>query len=417
MGHRVTHQVCITRRLIVVALGLIVISVGLYFLLTAASWKVSNSRWEKAGFPWIIEHVDPESSAGKMFAGAARKTNTDALIVIKSGRIVFEYYSGLPVTRAGKWLSSFQGPNRLYGTASMAKSLVGSMALLVAVSDGLVRLDDPVARYIEGWDDESVRSKITVGQLASHSSGIPHGQKIGRDRSQWEVAFWSNRPDLFERVIKDVRPIFEPGTGYLYSGPAWAVLGYVVTRAIGTTTSGNVRTLLSERVMKPIGVPDTEWRIGYGKVFNADGMELYAMWGGGRYTARAVARLGQLMLSRGIWDGAELVSSIAVDEILSYAAVRNPVLKNRPVPVAGWWSNNNGALQSLSCAAYIAAGVDHQILIVVPNEDLIIVRFGRKMGRDRWEGDYWDALDLQLLVPMVRSGFLKTKRSLGNCAS
>lgn len=402
-------------RLIVLVLSVIVFSAGSLLLLAALSWNVSNSRWEKAGFPWKIDLIGPESAASKVLVDAARKTDTDALIVIKSGRLVFEYYGGLSVRRANTWLPPFQGPTRLYGTASLAKALVGSMALLVAVSDGLIDLDEPAAQYIKGWSDDSTRNAITLGQLASHSSGIPHGRKGGRDRSDWEIAFWSNRSDLFERVIEDARPIFEPGTGYLYSGPAWAILGYAVTKAIANTPSDNVQSLLSQRIMEPIGVPDTDWRIGYGKVFDADGMELYAMWSGGRYTARAVARLGQLMLNRGTWNGIELVFSGAVDEITSYVAMGVPIAKNHPVSGAGWWSNSNGALRSLPCDAYIGAGAGHQILIVVPSQDLIIVRFGGRLGHDHWGGHFWDALDRQILAPAVKSGLLRKKRSPGKC--
>jgi len=138
------------------------------------------------------------------------------------------------------------------------------------------------------------------------------------------------------------------------------------------------------------------------------------MWGGAKFTARAVARIGQLMLNRGTWNGTELVLSGAVDEITSYAATRVPVSENHPVSGAGWWSNINGVLRSLPCDAYIGAGSGQQILSVVPSEDLIIVRFGRRIGRDRWEGDFWDALDRQILAPAAKF-FTEDKRSPEKC--
>ena len=38
--------------------------------------------------------------------------------------------------------------------------------------------------------------------------------------------------------------------------------------------------------MRPIGVPDAEWSVGYGKTFTVDGLPLVGSWGGGSYTAR-----------------------------------------------------------------------------------------------------------------------------------
>ena len=57
--------------------------------------------------------------------------------------------------------------------------------------------------------------------------------------------------------------------------------------------------------MRPIGVPDEEWSVGYGQTSTVDGLPLVGSWGGGSYTARAAARVGRLMLRDGDWDGTQ----------------------------------------------------------------------------------------------------------------
>ena len=64
--------------------------------------------------------------------------------------------------------------------------------------------------------------------------------------------------------------------------------------------------------MRPIGVPDDEWSVGYGQTFTVDGLPLVGSWGGGGYTARAAARVGRLMLREGDWEGKQLLSKEAV---------------------------------------------------------------------------------------------------------
>ena len=64
-----------------------------------------------------------------------------------------------------------------------------------------------------------------------------------------------------------------------------------------------MRTLLRERIMRPIGVPDAEWSAGYGKTFTVEGLPLVGSWGGGSFTPRATARIGRLVLRDGNWDG------------------------------------------------------------------------------------------------------------------
>jgi hypothetical protein len=47
---------------------------------------------------------------------------------------------------------------------------------------------------------------------------------------------------------------------------------------------------LRERVLRPLGVPDSEWSVGYGATFTVDGLPLVATWGGGAFYTRARRR-------------------------------------------------------------------------------------------------------------------------------
>lgn len=107
-----------------------------------------------------------------------------------------------------------------------------------------------------------------------------------------------------------MRPVlFEPGSKYAYSNPGMAMLSYAITAALRGTEHTDVRTLLRQRIMRPIGVSDSDWSIGYGATYTVDDLNLVANWGGGGYTARAVARVGRLMLRKGNWQGRQSLSS------------------------------------------------------------------------------------------------------------
>jgi CubicO group peptidase (beta-lactamase class C family) len=144
---------------------------------------------------------------------AARRTT--AFLVARHNEIVYE------------WYAPGHGPWRREGTASLAKSLVGGMSLLVALSDGRVGLDDPAWKYVPLWKGDPDKSKITIRHLATHSSGIGHGRD--RDSSGWKEAFWKRKPNLFSAVLGEAPATHTPGARYLYSGPAFAVLTYAIT--------------------------------------------------------------------------------------------------------------------------------------------------------------------------------------------
>src|SRR5437868_7803088 len=99
------------------------------------------------------------------------------------------------------------------------------------------------------------------------------------------------------------------------------MLSYAVTAALRNAPEKDIRSLLRDRVLRPIGVPDAEWSVGYGRTFRVEGLPLVAAWGGGAFTPRALARLGRLVLRRGDWDGRRVLSEGAVRQVTGDAGL------------------------------------------------------------------------------------------------
>jgi len=318
---------------------------------------------------------------------AARKTT--GLLVLRNDKIVCE------------WYAPGQSAASKHYTASMAKAVVGGVSLAVALSDGRIALDDRAAKYIPQWKNDPQKSRITVRQLGSHTSGIedaeaddlPHDKLTG-----WKGDFWKRLApprDSFT-VSRDMAPVlFEPGAQIQYSNPGIALLTYTVTASLRDAPHKDIRTLLRERVMRPIGVPDEEWSIGYGQTPMVDGLPLVGSWGGGSYTARAAARVGRLMLRGGDWDGQRLLSAEAVRLVTCDAGTPGNC-------GMGWWSNNDGTHAKLPKDAFWGAGAGHQIALVVPSLNLIAVRNGEMLATAATDpGDFHQPVRRFLFEPLV----------------
>jgi CubicO group peptidase (beta-lactamase class C family) len=172
------------------------------------------------------------------------------------------------------------------------------------MNDGLISPGDLASKYIPAWRSDPLKSKITIRQLATHTSGIADAEQddIPHDRLPgWKGDFWKRAPDPFSIALHQAPVLFEPGTQYAYSNPGMAALSYAVTAAL---KGGDIFTLLKRRVLDPLGVPDSNWSIGYGRAYDLDGLKLYANWGGATFTARAAARVGQLKDAAGSLAGA-----------------------------------------------------------------------------------------------------------------
>jgi hypothetical protein len=189
--------------------------------------------------------------------------------------------------------------------------------------------------------------------------------------------------------------LFEPGTKMAYSNPGIAMLTYAVTASLRNAPHEDVRTLLRERVMRPIGVPDDEWSVGYGRTPLVDGLPLVGSWGGGSYTARAAASVGRLMLREGDWDGWRLISADAVRQVTRDVGTPG----NCGI---GWWSNSDGSYPELPRDAYCGTGAGHQIVLVVPSLNLIAVRNGDTIATAGGEPNaYHVPLRQYLFKPLV----------------
>lgn len=156
--------------------------------------------------------------------------------------------------------------------------------------------------------------------------------------------------------------------------------------------------------MDPLGVDAADWSIGYGRAYEIDGLRLYANWGGGSYTARAVARVGQLMLERGRWRGRSLIGAARVTRSVGWAGTpkqtRSP---DNPAPASGlgWWTNADGAWPGVPSDAFAGAGAGHQLLLVVPSLSLVVVRNGGRLEAGGDPEAFWGPAVRRVFAPAV----------------
>jgi CubicO group peptidase (beta-lactamase class C family) len=332
---------------------------------TAGQVAKSSSRFE-----WQTTTPEAEGMSRRkldILKDELAKRKTAALLIIRNDKIVYEWYV------AG------YGPDKKHGAASLSKPTVAGLALALLISDGKLKLDTLVAQLVAAWSDDARKRKITLRQLGSHTSGLADAEqdRLPHDKlTGWKGDFWKRLQPPHDpfTIARDMTPVvFEPGTSLQYSNPGIAMLGYAVTAALKDTAQKDIRTLLRERVMRPIGVSDQDWSVGYGQTFEVDGLPLVAGWGGGSYTARAMARIGRLLLRGGDWDGQRLLSSESVRQITGDAGLPGHC-------GIGFWTNADGRYARLPRDTYYGAGAGDQLLIVVPSLNLIVVRNGAALA-------------------------------------
>ena len=170
--------------------------------------------------------------------------------------VVGIYENGRPAVFAFGKLSaetpSAPTGNTVYEIGSISKVFTGVL-LADAVERGVVKLDDPLSKYLP----DGVRAPrrdgkgILLWHLSTHTSGLPRIPDNMNAQSNDPYKAYGTK-ELWD-FIDGVRPATEPGASYAYSNLGAGLLGTVVAKASNST----YEKLLKDRVANPLGMTDT----------------------------------------------------------------------------------------------------------------------------------------------------------------
>ena len=312
-------------------------------------WKTNTAV--EAGFKWDVgERLDSAFENGELM-------NLHSVIVVRNNRLVFErYYKGVDETWGTPLGDITFTPDTLHDLRSVSKSIV-SLLYGIALAEGKVpSIDAPLVGEFPEYDDlvnDPDRRRITVEHALTMTMGLEWNEDLPyTDPRNSEIAM-ERAPDRYWYVLS--RPIVtEPGTRWTYSGAATAVLGHLVSRGVGKSLLEYAR----EKLFDPLSITEVEW------IKGSNGEEAAAS--GLRMTPRDLAKIGQLLLNQGQWNGTQLVPSEWLAEsfkesILAFGKVKYGY--HWYLPRNHKWSNGQ----------FGAAGNGGQRLVVFPDYQLTVV--------------------------------------------
>ncbi len=225
------------------------------------------------------------------------------VLVARDGRVLLEKGYGM----ASHELRVPAAPSHRFRVASVSKAFT-DVAVLRLVDQGVVSWDDPVSTYLP---DFPRGSEITLRQLATNRSGIPHINDL-----PWYDQFTFREWPLEEIVGRvGAEPLdFEPGADSNYSNGGFAVLARVIEIATGAPFGAALRDL----VFDPAGMVDTgheghnelvpglahAYTLGLDGVVPAPYVEMSVKVGGGSAysTARDIFRFDRALVEGGLLE-------------------------------------------------------------------------------------------------------------------
>jgi CubicO group peptidase (beta-lactamase class C family) len=274
----------------------------------------------------------------------AEALGTRAVVIVKDGELVAERYA-----------DGFDADTPQLGW-SMSKS-VASLMTGVLVEQGVVSLDDD--RLRPEWTDQ--RADITIEQLLRMTAGLEWDETYDLGTPITRMLYLE--PDM-GAYVASLPLAHEPGTEQLYSSGSTNVLCSVLAERTGLGADLPRKTLLG-----PLGLSSATFEP------DAAGTPVCSsyLWA----TPRDWAAIGQFALQNGQWNGERLLPENWMRQSLTVTDARTT---DDPGFGMGWRTNTmpDGSLRwpGLPPDTFYAAGHDGQKVIIVPSEQLVVVRMG-----------------------------------------
>ena len=277
------------------------------------------------------------------------------LVVLKDGVLVHQsYYKGEQAEdRHTSW--------------SVAKSYIATMIGMAVLDGTIASLDDPVAKYSKSFKGSDF-GDTSLRHLLMMSSGIQFVEDYETKNSDMRKLFFSvfvhnKDPDKSIRRYKRTK---EPGQELHYISPNTHVLSAVLRDAYGMSIS----ELADKKIFKPLGMASAYWSKSNNK---ASGKEI----GYCCLNTRALdyAKLGQLYLQDGIWEGQRLLPEGWTD------FVRTPVTQTHKPGKGPYFRLGYGHHFWLppveyggTDGVYYAGGYNGQMIWIDPRRNIVIVQ-------------------------------------------
>ena len=283
---------------------------------------------------------------------------TVAFVIIKDNQLLFErYYENY-------------SDSSLTNSWSMAKTII-SVLIGSAIKEGKIEsMDDKAEKYLPHLKG----SNITIRHLLAMSSDMSFAEQYINPFGFAAKALYGE--DDFS-LVKKYKPLGNPMQVFDYESGNTLLLSYILKAATGKSVS----EYASEKLWKPLGAE-------HAALWSLDGKEgnerAFCCFNS---NAPDFARIGQLYLNKGIWKGDTLIDPAYVNATTEFAPLKLEGGEANNQYAYHWWATNFNNEK-----IFYDRGINGQYIFVIPSQNAVVVRLGRKRDKEKQQGVPLDAI-------------------------
>jgi CubicO group peptidase (beta-lactamase class C family) len=312
-----------------------------------------DDGWPVAPDDRLIDRGALCRMADRLVASGA---NVHAVLVARGGRLVFErYFTGPDEVFSRPVKNVTFNADTLHDMKSVSKS-VASLVLGIAIDRGLIRsVDEPIFSFFPELSDlrSPEKDRLQLVHVLTMSMGLKWVEAEPSTEGNNDEDRMNRAPDP-ARYVLGLEATAPAGREFFYNTGALMLLSAIVRKATGRPLDEFAR----ETLFEPLGIGRTEWRRIKGDTDAGGGLRL---------RPRDMAKIGQLVLAGGRWNGRQIVSQAWID------ASMTPRLEATSGYFYGylWWLGRS-LFQGREIHWAAALGRGGQSIRIVPELDLVV---------------------------------------------
>lgn len=288
-----------------------------------------------------------------------------SVLIAHKGKLVFEsYFPGYTFDYEGKdfrgsWIEF--GSETLHNVASVTKSITGILVGIAIDQNCLPDLDASVFSFFpeHGYLTDEGKSKITLAHLLTMTSGLEWNEQ--------DIFYSELENDIVQLAIVDdpvayvlSKPLVnQPASTFYYNGGGPIVLGEIIQRC----SDKRLEQFAEEHLFHPLQIHEMKWKRLTPTIYDAAG--------GIQLHPRDMAKIGQLVLNKGTWNGTRIVSESWIGMMTRRWVPLGPVMGYGFF----WWTqeypNGDNIINTVR-----ADGWGGQRIMIFPDFDLVVVFTG-----------------------------------------
>src|SRR4051812_3503935 len=315
-------------------------------------WPVASVNEDK-----LIDRAELCMMADRLASSVA---NVHSILVARGGKLVFErYFRGsdeIPGRIYGRRVENVSfDADTLHNVKSVSKS-VASLAVGIAIDRGLIRsVNEPIFSFFPELSDLRTpeKDRIQLVHALTMSMGLKWVEAIPSNEDNNDEGRMHTASDQCRYVLG--LPVTGPaGQEFFYNTGALALVSAIIRKATGRPLDEFAR----ENLFEPLGISAVAWERRKGDTDAGGGLRL---------RSRDMAKIGQLVLAGGRWNGRQIVSREWIETSTA------PKIKAADGQYGYLWWLGRTVLNGREVQWVGALGRGGQSIRIVPELDLVVV--------------------------------------------